>query len=132
MTSRAQGTSSARCCGCSRSDILRERHGAPRCSRCSGFGTTRTSAVRNHVQESPWLRTRSDSVWPVVLAHFAHNATFAWIGSALLLTDHPVLVDEYLAGDTGLFVLIGTLACLLVIAVASRRARRRVVQKQAT
>ena len=79
-----------------------------------------------------WLRTSSDSVWPVVLAHFAHNATFAWIGSALLLTDHPVLVNEYLAGDTGLFVLIGTVAAVLIIIVTSRGVRGPVVLNPVT
>ncbi|MBM2618554.1 CPBP family intramembrane metalloprotease [Actinoplanes sp. LDG1-06] len=54
------------------------------------------------------LRERTGSVWPAVLAHFAHNATFALIGTYALTTSHPVVVNEYLAGDTGLFVLIGT------------------------
>ena len=71
------------------------------------------------------LRTRSQSVWPVVLAHFAHNAAFAWIGSAIILTDEKVIVNEYLAGDTGLFVLFGTvLSTVLIVAVARRSAAR--------
>lgn len=54
------------------------------------------------------LRERSGSVWVAVLAHFAHNATFAWISSDLITTTQPVTVNEYLAGDTGLLVLLGT------------------------
>lgn len=55
-----------------------------------------------------FLRDRSGSVWPAVLAHFGHNAAFAWIGTDLIHTEQPVLVSEYLAGDTGLLVLLGT------------------------
>ncbi len=63
------------------------------------------------------LRARSGSVWVAVLAHFGHNAAFAWIGSDLITTNRPVLVEEYLAGDTGVFVLIGTAltAALLIL-----------------
>ncbi|CAM4183172.1 CPBP family intramembrane glutamic endopeptidase [Nocardia ninae] len=61
-----------------------------------------------------YLRLASDSVWPPVLAHFAHNWAFAVL-PAIVATDHPVVFGEYLAGDTGLFVMLGTglLACLL-------------------
>lgn len=38
---------------------------------------------------------------PAVLAHFVHNATFAILATYAITTDRPVLVDEYLAGDTG-------------------------------
>lgn len=69
------------------------------------------------------LRTLSGSVWPAVLGHFAHNAAFAWLASAIVLTDQPVLVNEYLAGDTGLFVLLGTVASVVAIAVATKRTR---------
>ncbi|WP_051799304.1 CPBP family intramembrane glutamic endopeptidase [Catenuloplanes japonicus] len=57
------------------------------------------------------LRSASGSVWPAVLAHFAHNASLAMLGTHVVATDHPVLVNEYLTGDTGLFVLLGTAAC---------------------
>ncbi|QBJ95991.1 CPBP family intramembrane metalloprotease [Rhodococcus sp. ABRD24] len=67
-----------------------------------------------------YLRLLSDSVWPAVLAHFAHNATFAVLATYAITTDRPVLVNEYLAGDTGLFVLIGTLICALAIALRAR------------
>ncbi|MBO4209777.1 CPBP family intramembrane glutamic endopeptidase [Micromonospora echinofusca] len=71
------------------------------------------------------LRIRTDSVWPAVLAHFAHNATFAWLTMYAVRTDHPVVVNEYLAGDTGLFVLLGTAVCGYALSRRARRAARR-------
>ncbi|QPP08757.1 CPBP family intramembrane metalloprotease [Streptomyces bathyalis] len=73
-----------------------------------------------------YLRVMAGSVWPAVLAHFAHNATFAWLLNHAISTKHPVIFSEYLAGDTGLFVFIGTAAFALVAGVrysaaASRR-----------
>lgn len=73
-----------------------------------------------------YLRTVSGSVWPAVLAHFAHNATFAALTLAVV-TERPTVVDEYLSGDTGLFVLLATAACAVVIAVSRARASRRPV-----
>ncbi|SDS53291.1 CPBP family intramembrane glutamic endopeptidase [Actinoplanes derwentensis] len=70
------------------------------------------------------FRDDTGSVWPAVLAHFAHNATFAMLGAHVITTDRPALVDEYLAGDTGLFVLLGTAACVAVLAVSRSSARR--------
>ena len=70
------------------------------------------------------LRLRSGSVWPVVLAHFAHNATFAWLATHAITTSHPVAVNEYLAGDTGLFVLVGTALGAVVISRGAGRRRR--------
>ena len=72
-----------------------------------------------------YLRVISGSVWPTVLAHFAHNATFAWLLEHAISTKHPVIVGEYLAGDSGLLVFIGTAACALVIGIRhSARSRR--------
>ena len=68
-----------------------------------------------------YLRTMSASVWQAVLAHFAHNATFAAL-TIPIVTEQPVAVDEYLSGDTGLFVLLGTTACAVAMGVS--RARR--------
>ena len=68
------------------------------------------------------LRELSGSVWPAVLAHCAHNVTFAWLGSALVAASDPVAFGEYLAGDTGAFVLLGTAICAGVLVLA--RARR--------
>ncbi|MBU2667933.1 CPBP family intramembrane metalloprotease [Actinoplanes bogorensis] len=61
------------------------------------------------------LREQTGSMWPAVLAHFAHNATFALLASYALETSHPVLVHEYLAGDTGLLVLIGTAVFAVIV-----------------
>ncbi|WIN00459.1 CPBP family intramembrane metalloprotease [Actinoplanes oblitus] len=70
-----------------------------------------------------YLRTVSASVWPAVLAHFAHNATFAAL-TIPIATEQPVVVDEYLSGDSGLFVLLGTAACAVAVGVSRARANR--------
>ncbi|MFI5938475.1 lysostaphin resistance A-like protein [Actinoplanes sp. NPDC051494] len=72
-----------------------------------------------------YLRLRTGSLWPAVLAHFAHNATFALLGTYAISTTHPVAVDEYLAGDTGLFVLIGTVAAAVLVSRSGPRSGRR-------
>ncbi|MGX6603326.1 CPBP family intramembrane glutamic endopeptidase [Micromonosporaceae bacterium Da 78-11] len=68
-----------------------------------------------------YLRLRSGSVWPAVLAHFAHNATFAWLGTYAVKAIDPVLANEYLAGDTGLFVLLGSAVGAVVLSRTVRR-----------
>lgn len=45
-----------------------------------------------------WLRLRTGSVWPAVLAHASHNAAFAWF-TAYTIGD--ATVHEYLAGESG-------------------------------
>lgn len=72
-----------------------------------------------------FLRDRSGSVWPAVLAHFGHNAAFAWIGTDLITTENPVVVNEYLAGDTGLFVLLGTALSATLLLLWQRRSAKR-------
>jgi CAAX protease family protein len=67
------------------------------------------------------LRLRSDSLWPAVLGHFAHNAAFAWLGTYAITTTHPVAVNEYLSGDTGLFVLLLTALSAFIVPFAGRR-----------
>jgi len=69
------------------------------------------------------LRDISGSLWVAVLAHFGHNAAFAWIGTDLIRATDPVAVDEYFAGDTGLLVFIGTALSAVVLIVWRRRAR---------
>ncbi|KUL28467.1 CPBP family intramembrane glutamic endopeptidase [Actinoplanes awajinensis] len=66
------------------------------------------------------FRSASGSVWPAVLAHFAHNVTFAVLSTYAIRTDHPVLVNEYLAGDTGFLVLLGTAGCAALIGLRAR------------
>lgn len=71
-----------------------------------------------------YLRDRSGSAWVAVLAHFGHNAAFAWIGTDLIAAEHPIAVNEYLAGDTGLLVLLGTAASAAILIALGGRARR--------
>ncbi|WP_177319751.1 CPBP family intramembrane glutamic endopeptidase [Actinoplanes philippinensis] len=77
-----------------------------------------------------YLRIISASVWPAVVAHFAHNATFAAL-TIPIVTEHPVAVNEYLSGDTGFLVLLGTAACAAAIGVSRARANRRPIPASA-
>jgi len=70
-----------------------------------------------------YLRIMSASVWPAVLAHFAHNATFAAL-TIPVATERPVVVNEYLSGDSGLFVLLGTAACAVLLGLSRAGANR--------
>jgi membrane protease YdiL (CAAX protease family) len=59
-----------------------------------------------------YLRIYSDSVWPAVLGHGMHN--LAWGVLALFtVTADPILVQEYLGGDNGIFIFVGTLLALV-------------------
>jgi Type II CAAX prenyl endopeptidase Rce1-like len=54
-----------------------------------------------------YLRIRTGSLWPAVIAHSVHNA--AWFTlAAFTATSSPVVVNEYLAGDSGILILVGT------------------------
>ncbi len=52
-----------------------------------------------------YLRLATDSVWPAVIAHSAHNSIWA-VFSALAAGSSP-LVSEYLAGESGVLVILG-------------------------
>ena len=54
-----------------------------------------------------YLRVWTGSVWPASIAHTAHNSAWATLG-AFTLTSNPVVVNEYLAGDNGILILVGT------------------------
>jgi membrane protease YdiL (CAAX protease family) len=54
------------------------------------------------------LRIATGSIWPAAIAHGVHNASWGAL-AALTVTSSPVLVNEYLAGDTGLFILMATI-----------------------
>jgi membrane protease YdiL (CAAX protease family) len=54
-----------------------------------------------------YLRLWTDSVWPAALAHSAHNGAWGTL-AAFSVTTSPVVVDEYLVGDNGILILIGT------------------------
>ena len=53
------------------------------------------------------LRIATGSIWPAAMAHGVHNASSAAL-AGLTVTSSPVLVNEYLAGDTGVLILLGT------------------------
>lgn len=52
-----------------------------------------------------YLRLRTGSVWPAVLGHAAHNMFWA-LFAAFTASSSP-LVSEYLAGESGVLVLLG-------------------------
>lgn len=54
-----------------------------------------------------YLRILTDSVWPASLAHSVHNVAWSTLG-ALTATSSPVVVNEYLAGDNGILILVAT------------------------
>jgi len=54
-----------------------------------------------------YLRILSGSVWPASLAHSVHNVAWSTLG-ALTATSSPVVVNEYLAGDNGILILVAT------------------------
>jgi hypothetical protein len=54
-----------------------------------------------------YLRVWTGSVWPASIGHSAHNAAWNALG-AFTLTSNPVVVNEYLAGDNGILILLGT------------------------
>jgi uncharacterized protein len=51
-----------------------------------------------------YLRLATGSVWPATVAHAVHNAAWGLLG-AFTATSHPVVVEEYLAGDNGALIL---------------------------
>ncbi len=71
-----------------------------------------------------YLRLASGSVWPATLAHATHNASWALLG-AFTATSHDVAVEEYLAGDNGLLILVATIASIPVLRHLLTRPRRR-------
>ena len=71
-----------------------------------------------------YLRLASDSVWPSTVAHATHNASWALLG-AFTATSHDVAVEEYLAGDNGLLILVATIASIPVLRHFLTRPRRR-------
>ena len=53
-----------------------------------------------------YLRIYTGSVWPASIAHSVKNASWEIFGP-LTATSSPVLVNQYLAGDTGILILLG-------------------------
>ena len=54
-----------------------------------------------------YLRLWTDSVWPAAIAHSAHNRAWGTL-TAFTATASPVVVNEYLVGDNGILILVGT------------------------
>jgi uncharacterized protein len=54
-----------------------------------------------------YLRIYTGSVWPASIAHAVHNAAWGLL-AAFTLTSSPVVVNEYLAGDNGVLIFVGT------------------------
>src|SRR5918999_1773380 len=54
-----------------------------------------------------YLRIYAGSVWPASIAHAVHNAAWGAL-AAFTLTSNPVMVNEYLAGDNGILILVTT------------------------
>jgi membrane protease YdiL (CAAX protease family) len=52
-----------------------------------------------------YLRLSTGSVWPAVLGHSAHNSI--WAGFSALSAGSTPLASEYLAGESGVLVLVG-------------------------
>src|SRR5947209_16903886 len=52
-----------------------------------------------------YLRLSTDSVWPASLAHSAHNYLWALFGSMTVATSP--LAAEYLAGESGILIIVG-------------------------
>ena len=71
-----------------------------------------------------YLKLWTGSVWPASLAHTAHSAAWATLG-AFTLTFNLVVINEYLVGDNGILILVGT----TVAAVARQKSEPRAVQR---
>jgi CAAX protease family protein len=54
-----------------------------------------------------YLRVWTGSVWPASIGHSVHNAAWNALG-AFTVASNPVVVNEYLAGDNGILILVGT------------------------
>ena len=54
-----------------------------------------------------YLRIYTGSVWPASIGHSVHNAAWGTL-AAFTATSSPVVVNEYLAGDNGILILVGT------------------------
>ena len=67
------------------------------------------------------LRLATDSVWPAAIAHGVHNTAWGVIAGMTVATASPVLVNEYLAGDSGLFILLATIGAAVWFRGWSRR-----------
>lgn len=63
-----------------------------------------------------WLRLRTGSVWPAVLAHSAHNIGVMWVADAL--AGSPARM-EFIGGESGIITVAGYLALAAVLLTAA-------------
>jgi uncharacterized protein len=68
---------------------------------------TLTFALGEELGWRGYLRILTGSVWPASLAHSVHNVAWGTL-AALTATSSPVLVNEYLAGDNRILILMAT------------------------
>ena len=68
-----------------------------------------------------YLRLSTDSVWPASLAHSAHNYVWALFGSMTVATSP--LAAEYLAGESGMLIIVGYGAVAAWLLLLRTRAR---------
>src|SRR5919112_1354059 len=61
-----------------------------------------------------YLRIYAGSVWPASVAHAVHNGAWSTL-AAFTLTAKPVMVDEYLAGDNGVLILVATVIGVVLV-----------------
>jgi membrane protease YdiL (CAAX protease family) len=66
-----------------------------------------------------YLRIASGSIWPATLAHSAHNAAWGLTGGFMIATSPAA--EEYVAGDTGIVIAIGTGLALWALVATTRR-----------
>ena len=67
-----------------------------------------------------YLRIYTGSVWPASIAHSVKNASWDIFGP-LTATSSPVLVNEYLAGDTGILILVSAVIGSVLVGLMLRR-----------
>ena len=67
-----------------------------------------------------YLRIYTGSVWPASIAHAVHNSAWSVLG-AFTLTSSPVVVNQYLAGDNGILILVGAVIAAIWVGHYLRR-----------
>src|ERR671917_860853 len=75
-----------------------------------------------------YLRLWTGSVWPASLAHTTHNSAWTTLG-AFTLTSNPVVINEYLLGDNGILILVGTAVAAVWL---SRKVNRELRSEEAS
>jgi membrane protease YdiL (CAAX protease family) len=75
-----------------------------------------------------YLRIYTGSVWPASIAHSVHNAAWSALGS-FTVTSSPVVVNQYLAGDNGILILITTVIAAIWVGRMLRRGMNQAQQE---